>query len=103
MCRRAIFLSTIAIVLTAGVSQSHARLVRPFHLAQSTQTFAACMVSCNSQYLSCVSPCTSVVVGTDSLTNTASSTVGKTTSQPQCYLNCTSQQQLCQQGCSGLQ
>ena len=100
MCRVTV---AILFLLFASIPNS-ANPERPIRLAQSqTQTYAGCVTSCNTQYAACTGPCYSVVPGTQTLTGTATTSVGSTTNQTQCFLNCTGQQLVCQQKCSGLQ
>ena len=59
-------------------------------------TFSTCSSACTSAYMACVNPCsivTSATAGTPS---------GSSSNSAQCYLNCTTQQQSCTMGCSGL-
>jgi hypothetical protein len=70
------------------------------HLAQSTQTFTGCMVGCGTQTGSCQSTCLAISSGA---ATTSVTIVGATTDPTQCYLNCTSQQLVCEQGCNAQQ
>jgi hypothetical protein len=73
---------------------------RSTHLAQGTQTFTGCMVGCGTQTGSCQSTCLAISSGA---ATTSVTIVGATTDPTQCYLNCTSQQLICEQGCSSQQ
>jgi hypothetical protein len=57
---------------------------------------AACSMSCNTQVGACQGICQAISSGA---ATTSSTIVGVTTNPTQCYLNCTSQQMLCQQSC----
>jgi hypothetical protein len=70
---------------------------RGTHLAQGTQTVTGCMVGCGTQVGSCQSTCLAISSG---VATTSVTIVGATTDPTQCYLNCTSQQLLCEQGCN---
>ena len=99
---RVVFVAAL-LTVSVGLPNSINR-DRPVKLAQSqTQTYAGCVTSCNTQYAQCTSPCYNTIPGTTTLPSTANSSVGTTTNQTQCFLNCTSQQLVCQQRCSGLQ
>jgi hypothetical protein len=67
------------------------------HLAQSTQTLTGCMVGCGTQVGSCQSTCLAISSG---VATTSVTIVGATTDATQCYLNCTSQQLICEQSCN---
>ena len=69
-------------------------------LAQGTQNFTGCMVGCGTQTGSCQSTCLAISSGA---ATTSVTIVGATTDPTQCYLNCTSQQLICEQGCSSQQ
>jgi hypothetical protein len=102
MTFRVVLLSAVTGALAVASIPSHQD--RAVHLAQSqTQTFAGCITSCNTQSVQCTNPCLNIIPGTNTLAGTAVSSVGSTTNQTQCFLNCTSQQMVCQQRCSGLQ
>jgi hypothetical protein len=69
-------------------------------------TFSSCSYACNSQYLSCVNPCSTaagIAAGTPftdpNVGARAQTTVGNTS---QCFSNCTNLRQTCTLGCSGL-
>src|SRR5262245_56099511 len=70
------------------------------HLAQGTQTVTGCMVGCGTQVGSCQSTCLAISSGA---TTPSVTIVGATTDPTQCYLNCTSQQLICEQGCNAQQ
>lgn len=70
------------------------------HLAQSTQTFTSCMVGCGTQIGLCQSTCLAISSGAATPSVTI---IGATTDPTQCYLNCTSQQLICEQGCNAQQ
>jgi hypothetical protein len=67
------------------------------HLAQGMQTFTGCVVGCGTQTGSCQSTCLAISSGA---ATTSVTIVGATTDPTQCYLNCTSQQLICEQGCN---
>jgi hypothetical protein len=98
------FVFALAAFAALAVVSNPTQKDRLLHLAQSqTQTYSACITSCNSQSVQCTSPCLNVIPGTTTLVGTAVSSVGSTNNQTQCFLNCTTQQMVCQQKCSGLQ
>ena len=99
---RIVFVAALFTVFTSTPNSIHRD--RPVRLAQSQmQTYAGCTTSCNTQYTQCTTPCYLPVPGTTTLPSAAASSVGTTTNQTQCFLNCSSQQLVCQQRCSGLQ
>jgi hypothetical protein len=61
------------------------------------------LTACNTQNIQSTNPCLNVIPGTNVLASNAVTSVGTTTNQTQCFLNCASQQMVCQQKCSGLQ
>jgi hypothetical protein len=67
------------------------------HLAQGTQSVTGCIVGCGTQAGSCQSTCLSIRSG---VATTSVTIVGATADPTQCYLNCTSQQLICEQGCN---
>jgi hypothetical protein len=70
-------------------------------------TFSSCSYACNSQYLSCVNPC-STAAGIASGAPVLGSVIGGAlpsntpNTAGQCFLNCTNLRQTCTLGCSGL-
>jgi len=73
---------------------------RAARFAQSTQTFTGCMIGCGTQTGSCQNTCLAISSGA---ATTSVTIVGATTDPTQCYLNCTSQQLICEQGCNAQQ
>ena len=51
------------------------------------QNFTACSIGCNTQVGTCQGSCQAIIAG------------GTSTNPAQCFLNCTSQQLVCQQNC----
>jgi hypothetical protein len=93
----------IAALLVSAVSQAKAEDA-PLVLAQATtQTLAACTISCNTQFLQCAAPCANIIPGTRRLFTPETSALGTANGQIQCHSNCTSQQLYCNIGCAGLQ
>jgi hypothetical protein len=90
-------LRLVFFLLLGGLAPVCAQTSSPLGLP-AAPTFSSCSYSCNSQYLSCVNPCSTAAgaaAGTASSTSSPSNT-------SQCYLNCTTQRQSCTLGCSGL-
>jgi hypothetical protein len=87
----------LLVALSAGSSNSAAFAAdHRIHLAQSGPAPASCTVGCGNQAGTCQSTCLGIISGvaTNSIT-----VVGSTTDPTQCYMNCTNQQLLCEQGC----
>jgi hypothetical protein len=94
----AIAVATASVTLRAADEIRLAQNTTPIPLPAPTlnQSFTACSVGCNTQVGSCQGTCLAISSGA---ATTSSTIVGVTTSPTQCYLNCTSQQLLCQQNC----
>jgi hypothetical protein len=88
-----------AVAITTSSQVLRAQTVTPAPLPNPVlplQSFNACMI-CGTQAGSCQSSCIALASGAQTLPS--STAVGVTTNPTQCYLNCTSQQLLCQQTC----
>jgi|SRR5882672_7118391 len=99
MCRLIVLVVLTAVVLTANSEASRAQNPTPVPLPAPmlpNPGAAACSMSCNTQVGSCQGTCQAIGSGA---ATSSSTIVGVTTNPTQCYLNCTSQQLLCQQSC----